>query len=193
MRHAKLATADRRLCSPALSSSLGGLPPLFFLAGDEEALRDEIVVRTAAVVRAHLQYTAHKAAHPEKHPLRPELLDTFPHMREIQEKYKHCPTKVHLQVRARRLRLSRQIYDGQCHVFPMFAQTIAAKYAFRAIASFVKYVTGAPTDYFQDGTGRPMPSSREEATDTDFGPNAPSESKYSGKVPLMVRLSTRGA
>jgi len=33
------------LCSPALAGSLGGLPPLYILCGDDEVLRDEILVR----------------------------------------------------------------------------------------------------------------------------------------------------
>ncbi|WFD45205.1 hypothetical protein MPSI1_003883 [Malassezia psittaci] len=110
------------LCSPALSGSLGGLPPLYILAGNDEVLRDEII------------YTAHKAANPEKYVLNEELMNRFPNTRATYEKYRNQPTQVHLQV-----------FDGQCHVFTMFMQTITAKYAFRAIASFIKYVTGAPT------------------------------------------------
>ena len=51
------------LCSAVLSGSLGGLPPLYILAGDAEVLRDEIV------------YLAHRAAHPDRYPLRKDLLD----------------------------------------------------------------------------------------------------------------------
>lgn len=108
------------LCSPALSGSLGGLPPLYVLAGDSEVLRDEIV------------YLAHKAANPDKFRLRDELMDRFPIMRASFEKYKDQPTKVHLQV-----------FDNQCHVFTMLMKTISAKFAFRGIASFVKYGTCA--------------------------------------------------
>ncbi|WFC96443.1 hypothetical protein MBRA1_003100 [Malassezia brasiliensis] len=109
------------LCSPALSGSLGGLPPLYILAGNNEVLRDEVV------------YVAHKAANPDKFPLRDELMNRFPQTRAAYERYRSQPTQVHLQV-----------FDGQCHVFTMFMQTTAAKYAFRAMASFIKYVTGAP-------------------------------------------------
>lgn len=109
------------LCSPALSGSLGGLPPLYILAGNDEVLRDEVV------------YVAHKAANPDKFPLRDELMNRFPQTRASYERYRTQPTQVHLQV-----------FDGQCHVFTMFMHTTAAKYAFRAMASFIKYVTGAP-------------------------------------------------
>ena len=108
------------LCSPALAGSLGGLPPLFVLAGDDEVLRDEIV------------YLAHKAANPAAYPTNPALLREFPQTRRAAERYT-TPTDVHLQV-----------FDGQCHVFPMFMYTLSARYAFRAMASFIKRVTGAP-------------------------------------------------
>lgn len=110
------------LCSPVLSGSLGGLPPLYICAGDSEVLRDEII------------YLAHKAAHPDQYPLREDLMDKFPVMREAQRRFHDKPTNVHLQV-----------FDGQCHVFTMLMQTVAAKYGFRAMASFIKFVTGAPT------------------------------------------------
>ncbi|WFD34337.1 hypothetical protein MCUN1_001176 [Malassezia cuniculi] len=132
------------LCSPALSGSLGGLPPLFVLAGNDEVLRDEII------------YVAHKAAHPDKFTLRDELLDMYPNTRANQERYRNKPTKVHLQV-----------YDTQCHVFTMFAKTPPATNAFRAIASFIKYVTGAPLDEAYNKT---------IATNTRH--------YYSGQVPL---------
>ncbi|EGG10077.1 uncharacterized protein MELLADRAFT_103430 [Melampsora larici-populina 98AG31] len=45
-------------CSPALVPSLGGLPPLFIIAGDNEVLRDEIIYAKAALyppMKVHLQ------------------------------------------------------------------------------------------------------------------------------------------
>lgn len=111
------------LCSAVLSGSLGGLPPLFILAGDAEVLRDEIV------------YLAHRAAHPSRYPLRKDLLDHSQRNRENAEKYDSQPTKVHLQ-----------IYDQMCHVLTAFAFTSQSRFAYRAVASFVKHVTGAPTN-----------------------------------------------
>ncbi|KAK0540437.1 hypothetical protein OC842_000466 [Tilletia horrida] len=108
------------LCSPVMQGSLGGFPPLYILAGDAEVLRDEII------------YLAHRAAHPKKYPLGEHLMT--PRAREAAEKYDDIPTKVHFQ-----------LYDDQCHVLTVFAFTTQAKYAFRAIASFVKHVTGAKT------------------------------------------------
>lgn len=43
------------LVSPLLHASLGGLPPLYILAGDGECLRDEII------------FLAHRAAEPKKY------------------------------------------------------------------------------------------------------------------------------
>ncbi|KAJ9478136.1 putative lipase/esterase [Pseudozyma hubeiensis] len=111
------------LCSAVLSGSLGGLPPLYILAGDAEVLRDEIV------------YLAHRAAHPHRYPLRKDLLDHSARSRENAEKFDSQPTKVHLQ-----------IYDQMCHVLTAFAFTSQSRFAYRAVASFVKHVTGAPTD-----------------------------------------------
>ncbi|GAC76754.1 arylacetamide deacetylase [Moesziomyces antarcticus T-34] len=111
------------LCSAVLSGSLGGLPPLYILAGDAEVLRDEIV------------YLAHRAAHPQRYPLREDLLDHSQRNRENAAKYDSQPTKVHLQV-----------YDQMCHVLTAFAFTSQSRFAYRAVASFVKHVTGAPTN-----------------------------------------------
>lgn len=137
------------LCSPALAGSLGGLPPLFILAGDGEVLRDEIV------------YLAHKAAHPAQYPLSDELLDHFPRSREIAARYRNVPTYVHLQV-----------FDDQCHVFPMFLYTTAARLALRGMASFLKMVTGAP-----------LAESGNIASSYGSAPSGKYE--YSGKVPLQ--------
>ena len=111
------------LCSAVLSGSLGGLPPLYILAGDAEVLRDEIV------------YLAHRAAHPHRYPLRKDLLDHSTRNRQNADKYDSQPTKVHLQ-----------IYDQMCHVLTAFAFTSQSRFAYRGVASFVKHVTGAPTN-----------------------------------------------
>ncbi|EST07742.1 Alpha/beta hydrolase fold-3 [Kalmanozyma brasiliensis GHG001] len=121
------------LCSAVLSGSLGGLPPLYILAGDAEVLRDEII------------YLAHRAAHPSRYPLRKDLLDHSARNRENAEKYDGTPTKVHLQV-----------YDQMCHVLTAFAFTGQSRFAYRGVASFVKHVTGAPTDI-----RNPFPETRE--------------------------------
>lgn len=101
---------DHPLVSPVLQSSLGGLPPLLFLVGGGEILRDEQI------------YTAHKAANPAKYPTwaghlakhgQQDLVDKFP------------PTKVWLQV-----------YDGCCHVTPTLSFTLPAKLMYRAVAHF---------------------------------------------------------
>ncbi|KAI3618826.1 putative lipase esterase from carbohydrate esterase family ce10 [Moniliophthora roreri] len=105
------------LVSPALSY-LGGLPPLFFIASDKEVLRDEIL------------YTAHKAAYPDKYPVKDEVRAVYPKLNGIEQR--HGPTAVHLQV-----------YDDTAHVLPvLFSFTTPGKFCYRAIASFCKYVTG---------------------------------------------------
>ncbi|CUA69250.1 AB hydrolase superfamily protein C4A8,06c [Schizosaccharomyces pombe 972h-] [Rhizoctonia solani] len=106
------------LVSPALGY-LGGLPPLFVLASDKEVLRDEII------------YVAHKAAHPDRYPVKPETRELLPSLKDIESKG-YEPTKVHLQV-----------YDETCHVLPLFSFTTPAKYCYRAIALFCKHVTGS--------------------------------------------------
>lgn len=111
------------LCSPILQGSLGGLPPLYILAGDSEVLRDEII------------YLAHRAARPEQYQLKKELLENSERCRQDAQRFNSQPTKVHLQV-----------YDGQPHVLTLFSFTTSARFAYRAIASFVKHVTGAPTN-----------------------------------------------
>ncbi|KAG0152013.1 hypothetical protein CROQUDRAFT_650604 [Cronartium quercuum f. sp. fusiforme G11] len=103
-------------CSPAFAPSLGGLPPLYIMAGDAEVLRDEII------------FVAHRAAHPERYPLREALANAHPGRKAAASLYP--PTKVHLQV-----------YDDMCHVLPLFSFARPAKYCYRAIASFCKFVT----------------------------------------------------
>ncbi|KAG1746357.1 hypothetical protein EDB19DRAFT_1631628 [Suillus lakei] len=105
------------LVSPALSY-LGGLPPLLFIASDKEVLRDETI------------YSAHKAAHPSRYPLKEEVRSLYPPLTGIEDRF--SPTAVHLQV-----------YDDTAHVLPvLFSFTTPGKYCYRAIASFTKHVTG---------------------------------------------------
>ncbi|KAF9031230.1 alpha/beta-hydrolase [Hymenopellis radicata] len=105
------------LVSPGLSY-LGGLPPLFIIASDKEVLRDEII------------YSAHKAAYPERFPLKDEIRNIYPPLKDIESRFKG--TSVHLQV-----------YDDTAHVIPvLFSFTTPGKYCFRAMASFIKHVTG---------------------------------------------------
>ncbi|KAG8768394.1 hypothetical protein FRC12_005594 [Ceratobasidium sp. 428] len=104
------------LVSPALGY-LGGLPPLFVLASDKEVLRDEII------------YIAHKAAHPDRYPVKPEAKERLASLKDIEQKG-YEPTLVHLQV-----------YDETCHVLPLFSFSTPAKYCYRAIALFCKHVT----------------------------------------------------
>ncbi|GAA5905176.1 uncharacterized protein JCM6883_006308 [Sporobolomyces salmoneus] len=102
--------------SPAFAPSLGGLPPLYVMCGDKEVLRDEAI------------FMAHRAAHPDKYPVRKGILEANPGRTEKGKSYP--PTKVHLQ-----------IYDDACHDLPLFSFTDTAKYCYRAIASFALFVT----------------------------------------------------
>lgn len=74
------------LVSPALQPSLGGLPPLYIMCGDKEMLRDEIV------------YTAHRAANPEKYPLRESLIKMHGNEKRAELAKDYAPTNVHLQI-----------------------------------------------------------------------------------------------
>ncbi|SGY34354.1 BQ5605_C002g01619 [Microbotryum silenes-dioicae] len=112
--------------SPIWQPSLGGLPSMYVMCGDREVLRDEIV------------YMAHRAAHPDRYPVRQALLDANPERTKRHAEYP--PTKVHLQ-----------IYDGMCHDLPLFAFTTPAKYCYRAISSFVKFVTADENESDVDG------------------------------------------
>jgi hypothetical protein len=81
-----------------------------------------------------LKSRAHRAANPSQFPISPESKHLYPRIMEFAAKYP-TPTKVHLQV-----------YDGCAHVLPiLFAFTTPAKYCFRAIASFCRFVTGMQT------------------------------------------------
>ncbi|KAH9856007.1 alpha/beta-hydrolase [Lenzites betulinus] len=106
------------LVSPVVSY-LGGLPPMLVIASDKEVLRDEII------------YFAHKAAHPEQYPVKSETRLLYPALEGIEERHSK-PSQVHLQV-----------YDDAAHTLPvLFAFTTPGKYCFRAMAVFIKYITG---------------------------------------------------
>lgn len=132
------------LVSPVLQGSLGNLPPLYILAGNDEVLRDEIV------------YIAHRAAYPEQYPTRKGALREARRQQGNVERFTR-PTEVHLQV-----------FDDMCHVLTVFTFTESAKHAYRSIAEFVKHVTDHDEDYLAQ---HPFPQSsdpeREAATETD--------------------------
>ncbi|KAG9004517.1 hypothetical protein FRB93_010294 [Tulasnella sp. JGI-2019a] len=103
------------LVSPLLNSSLGGLCPLYILSGDHEVLRDEVV------------YLAHRAADPQRFPIREGLMNT-PRQVENAKKYTQG-TQVHFQ-----------LFDDMCHVLTVFSFTNSANFAYRGIARFAKRV-----------------------------------------------------
>lgn len=87
-----------------------------------------------------LTSSAHKAAHPEKHPLRDDVKAQVPSLQGIEERY--GPTNVHLQVYDGESRGQEAVLIlGACHDLPLFSMTKVARGAFRAIASFARYVT----------------------------------------------------
>lgn len=86
------------LVSPLLHGSLGGLCPLYVVAGNGEVLRDEII------------YMAHRASNPAAFPLREELLARG-QQRQAAERWTEG-TPVHLQV-----------LDEMCHVPTVFTFT----------------------------------------------------------------------
>ncbi|KAJ1310944.1 hypothetical protein OPQ81_009456 [Rhizoctonia solani] len=104
------------LVSPLLHGSLGGLCPLYIVAGNGEVLRDEII------------YLAHRASNPTAFPLREELLARG-QQRQIAERWTEG-TPVHLQV-----------LDEMCHVPTVFTFTLQAKLVYCQVASFVKHLT----------------------------------------------------
>lgn len=90
------------LVSPALSY-LGGLPPLLFIAGDREVLRDEIIyacvlfsIVSGYLVVTHVFIRAHRAAHPERFPFSEEIKKMYPAFKLVETSMQ--PTPVHLQV-----------------------------------------------------------------------------------------------
>ncbi|KAK8864674.1 hypothetical protein IAR55_001926 [Kwoniella newhampshirensis] len=161
----QIYATNAQLCHPFVSPVLGymgGLPPLYIECGDSEVLRDEII------------FLAHKAAHPEHYPIRDDVKAMLPSLQVIERR--HGPTNVHLQV-----------YDGVCHVLPLFSMTKPSRGVFRAIASFARYVTpSAPgslyirskSQYYAAGTsaiGTPQPGSSGDANPTGTPPVVSSE------------------
>ncbi|OJT01964.1 AB hydrolase superfamily protein C4A8.06c [Trametes pubescens] len=145
------------LVSPVVSY-LGGLPPMLVIASDKEVLRDEII------------YLAHKAAHPDKYPVKPEVKIIYPALDGIEERY--GPTKIHLQN-----------YDDAAHTLPvLFAFTTPGKFCFRAMATFIKHVS----------TGRPRAPAADLPTVLEHGVTtvspATSQSDLSGQVEDWVRI-----
>ncbi|WVN87708.1 uncharacterized protein L203_102896 [Cryptococcus depauperatus CBS 7841] len=149
----QLYATNAQLCHPWISpvlGYLGGLPPLYIMCGDDEVLRDEII------------YLAHKAANPRQYPIRLDVEALLPSLNGIENRY--GPTNVHLQV-----------YDGVCHDLPLFSMSKPARGCFRAIASFVRYVTpSAPGSLYigkttstEDSQTLETPNSREKNRATD--------------------------
>ncbi|GAA5946989.1 hypothetical protein JCM3765_002103 [Sporobolomyces pararoseus] len=145
--------------SPAFAPSLGGLPPLYIMCGDKEVLRDEAI------------FMAHRAAHPEKYPVRKGILEANPARTEKGKQYP--PTKVHLQ-----------IYDDACHDLPLFSFTDTAKYCYRAIASFALFVTKADTP-----TPQPPFSAEPASIDDSNGFLAPPSASNPSQAPKQRSAS----
>ncbi|GAB0134560.1 hypothetical protein EsDP_00002925 [Epichloe bromicola] len=103
------ALLNHPLVSPAMETTLGGLPPLLIMVGGGELLRDEQI------------YLAHKCANPAKYG--PPLDSLSDLERELLQKYK--PTDVQLQV-----------WDDLCHVAPTLSFTRPAKFMYRSVAQF---------------------------------------------------------
>ncbi|KAL8280896.1 hypothetical protein RQP46_006575 [Phenoliferia psychrophenolica] len=165
--------------SPVWQPSLGGLPPLYIMCGDKEVLRDEIV------------YLAHRAANPSAYPIRQALLDANPERTRKHAEY--GPTKVHLQ-----------IYDDACHDLPLMSFTTPAKYCYRAISSFAKFVTSSPegptpspvsstnVHLAKDDAGAPgasTPTTTASYPFLDVPPPTPNGSKLSRSVSTGSRLA----
>ncbi|KAL1746689.1 Alpha/Beta hydrolase protein [Schizophyllum fasciatum] len=149
------------LVSPALSY-LGGLPPLLFIVSDKEVLRDEDI------------YTAHRAAYPERFPVRQEAKDLYPALNGIEERFGRTP--VHLQV-----------YDDTAHILPiLFPFTTPAKFCFRAIATFCKYVTGMPLAPAEQSSPSPGSSQFMDAEGGADIPRSPTQ-KLSKRASIVGR------
>lgn len=100
-----------------------------------------------------MEFRAHKAAHPEKYPVVESARKVYPKLVDIEQR--HTPTQVHLQVYDGRslihvlfllFALTYLVpYPETAHVLPvLFAFCTPAKFCFRAMAAFAKYVTGIP-------------------------------------------------
>lgn len=85
------------LVSPVFQGSLGNLPPLYIIAGDEEVLRDEVI------------YLAHRAAYPEDYPTREGILRDARRQKENAAKFTKG-TKVGFLVWNSELKLNDMAY-----------------------------------------------------------------------------------
>ena len=142
----QLYATNNLLTNPLVSpvnGYLGGLPPLFIMAGDKEVLRDEIIyVYVLPLTRLPVSdfcISAHKAAHPERFPTRPGIRAGYPMLEGIRERHP-APTQVHLQVYDGEFSplIPTSIYSAPdtCHVLPLFTFTTPAKFAFRSVWPF---------------------------------------------------------
>ena len=93
--------------------------------------------------------SAHKAAYPDKYPVKDESRQLYPKLIDIERRY--GPTEVHLQIYDRKifcistfvLCKAKFTSTETAHVLPvLFSFSTPAKFCFRSMASFVKYVTG---------------------------------------------------
>ena len=113
-RQIQLYTTNALLKHPLVSpvlAYLGGLPPLFVIASDREALRDEIIYTLVSLTAVRhrpgtlgltsASNSAHRAADPSKYPVSEETKRLYPALAGIEGRLR--PTTVHLQV-----------YDGAC-------------------------------------------------------------------------------
>ena len=106
--YAQNSLLSHPLISP-VNSYLGGLPPLLFIAGDKEVLRDEIIYWFVGSNLAKnypsfscglFKFSAHKAAYPDRFPITDSTRALYPSLISIEDRCK--ATSVHLQV-----------YDGE--------------------------------------------------------------------------------
>ncbi|KAF5387616.1 hypothetical protein D9615_000559 [Tricholomella constricta] len=129
------------LVSPILQGSLGNLPPLYILAGNDEVLRDEIV------------YLAHRASHLSKYPARNGVLRDGKRQKENSERFT-TPTKARYFPFIRGILADTRLpgsssSPGMCHVLTVFSFTHSAKCAYRSIAEFVKHVSRYDADHLE--------------------------------------------
>lgn len=126
---------DHPMVSPVNQGSLGGLPPLYIVAGEAELLRDEII------------YVAHKAADPAAYPPSTKTLAVYPSQAANLKKY-HAPTLVQLQVS-----------DLGCHVATTLSITNIAKHQYRGCANFGLWALTAAKKKLEREANGPSPSS----------------------------------
>jgi hypothetical protein len=104
-RQVHFYTENSLIVHPLISSSLsylGDLPPLLFIVGDKEVLRDEDIYALVPItafhtLHSHLPCRAHKAANPAKFPISERSKELYPPLANIKSEDMK-PTSVHLQV-----------------------------------------------------------------------------------------------